>query len=476
MRNKANLMHNKLSFIGSWEYDLVSKKLSWSPETKVIHGVPLSYEPSVEEAVSFYHPRFRDLLISKFESLLRYEENYLIDCCLVTYDKEEIWVQTTGQVIEYQSGVVTKVGGIFENITREENERIKLESYWHVMNETSMVSITDRNGNILFVNDNFCKLTGYEEEDIIGRSHRIFNSGYHDNEFFKDLWSTILSGQIWSGEILNKNEDGHLQWIQTKIFPVRDFQGNIVEFISVREDVSEQKRQQEEVVSGEKLKAMSDVGRQILHEVMSPLTVLNSHIAIVEKAATTNDMDKVANSIEVLKTASARVIEIFNDMRSLIREEDNFVILNIAEAISKTYFFTHLKLQESDISFSTEVESRQFKVLGNQGHLIQVLTNLVTNAIHAVKDRQDKWIKVKCYQQGSCVVLDVIDSGEKIDPSIENRIFDTLFTTKSKEEGTGLGLSISRRIITRMNGQLNLINDQEHTCFRITLPSISKDY
>ncbi len=468
-------MRNKLSFIGSWEYSLVSKELVWSPETKVIHGVPLSFEPSFDSAIEFYHTDFRDEVANAFENLIRYEENYLIDCCLVTYDKEEIWVHTTGQVLEYQNGAVTKVGGIFENITKEENSRLKLERYWHVMNETSMVSITDIDGSIIYVNDNFCKLTGYSKESIIGHSHRIFNSGYHNSDFFKDLWNTILTGNIWDGEILNKNEDGHLQWIKTKIFPVRDFQGDIVEFISVREDVSEQKRKQEQLISGEKLKAMSDVGRQILHEVMSPLTILNAHIAILENATKEGRKEEVDSSIETLKIVSNRVIEIFQDMRSLIREEDNFVILQISDAINQCYFYTHLSLQEENVAFSTEIQSKNFNVLGNQGHLIQVLTNLVTNAIHAVKNLDDKWVKIKCYEVDTFVVIDVIDSGEKIEPSIAERIFDTLFTTKSKDEGSGLGLAISRRIIARMNGELSLVSDLENTCFRIKLPSINKN-
>lgn len=120
--------------------------------------------------------------------------------------------------------------------------KMKLMSY--AVNETMILALTNRAGQIIYVNDRFVEISGYSPEELIGKTHRVIKSSHHSTQFFKEMWDTILQGQTWEGEICNKRKNGELYWVKTYILPIGEEYKDTY-FLSIRTDITAEKEKEQ---------------------------------------------------------------------------------------------------------------------------------------------------------------------------------------------------------------------------------------
>ncbi|GAB2976470.1 hypothetical protein GCM10027049_09160 [Mucilaginibacter puniceus] len=163
-----------------------------------------------------------------------------------------IWLQFTFTNM-LNEGDVKAIVCNFINISNQKKSEDKLQqtvnelsAYKYALDEAAIVAITDQKGIIQHVNDNFCRISKYSKDELIGQDHRIINSSYHSKAFIKDLWVTIANGKIWRGELKNKAKDGSHYWVDTTIVPFLDENnGKPYQYVAIRSDITERKLAQE---------------------------------------------------------------------------------------------------------------------------------------------------------------------------------------------------------------------------------------
>ncbi|USG64686.1 EAL domain-containing protein [Brevibacillus ruminantium] len=141
--------------------------------------------------------------------------------------------------------------GLFQTNDRLKEVMRELADVKYALDQSSIVAITDHKGIILYANEQFCRISGYEPDELIGEDHRILNSSYHPKEFFKNMWATIGSGQIWRGEVCNRAKTGSIYWVDTTIVPFMDEKGVPYQYVSIRNDITDRKKMEEEVKQSE---------------------------------------------------------------------------------------------------------------------------------------------------------------------------------------------------------------------------------
>ncbi|HIK05554.1 MAG TPA: PAS domain S-box protein [Trichormus sp. M33_DOE_039] len=227
-----------------------TKTLGWSQ-------AELQAQPFIE----FVHPDDREItsfntqkIVKCIADVIGFENRYLCR------DGSYKWLEWNGN-IDREEQVIYAVA---RDITAQKETEIlvqenikELEAFKFALNAHSLVAITDIQGRITYANQQFCQVSKYSREELLGQDHRIINSGYHSKEFFANLWRTISQGQIWKGEIKNRAKDGTAYWVDTLIAPLLDKNGKPYQYVSIRTDITQRKFSELALVERSRLSLLS---------------------------------------------------------------------------------------------------------------------------------------------------------------------------------------------------------------------------
>ena len=384
------------------------------------------------------------------------------------------------------------------------------------------IVITNGKGEIEWVNPAFTHLTGYRLDEVLGKTPSALNSKKQDPSFFSNLWNTVLSGNVWQGELINRRKDGTLYHEEMSITPVKNDAGEISHFIAIKQDISERKhaeaslKQYEvELRNAQKQEAIANLAAGIAHEINTPVQYILSNIQFLNDAftyfkqlkkslpesplhlETGNDpshsfnpfeeaenwanfeffMNEAPTAIEQSMEGVDRVKKIVYAMKEFSHPgSDQPIPTDLNSAIQSTITVCRSEWKKV-AEMVTDLDPALPLVPCFSSEINQVILNLIVNASHAISDQKNKTavmgtitISTRC--KGDWVEIRVSDNGTGIPESVRDRIFDPFFTTKGIGKGTGLGLSISHSIIEKKHrGKISYETKMaDGTTFIVSLP------
>ncbi len=349
------------------------------------------------------------------------------------------------------------------------------------LDESSIVAITDHAGRIQYVNDTFCRISGYEREELIGKTHRVVKSEHHGPEFFKSLWSTISAGHVWKGEIQNKTKDGLPYWVDTTIVPFCGENGRPYQYVAIRNDITEKKQIQEKLESerlrtiyAEKMASLGELAAGIAHELGNPAASINAWLDVIESQHERDalDLGVFMQTVPKVRRDAKRIRDIIRGMLAYARDgsRDPFQSETAQTILQQVIDYCGYKLRKCGVQISLEVPNPYLSFDCRSTEISQMFVNFILNACDAIAEQAERWIVIKAFEVNNSIVFHIIDSGPGIEPEIAEKMFHPFFTTKPIGQGTGLGLSIVRSIVDNHGGTMRLDAEHPNTCFVITLP------
>ncbi|GMU88753.1 MAG: hypothetical protein AMXMBFR49_09610 [Chlorobiota bacterium] len=360
-----------------------------------------------------------------------------------------------------------------EEVVKERTAEIqvvnsRLSSQNLALNKSAIVSLTDSRGIITYANDEFCRISQYTREEILGKNHRIINSGLHPKEYFKEMWDTIKSGNVWRGQLRNKAKDGSFYWVDSVIAPILNEKGEPSDYLSIRFDITDMKRFEAELAEAkEQAEAATIAKSQFLatmsHEIRTPM---NAIIGLSGLALRTDLDSKQLDYLIKIERSAQALLGIINDILDFSKIEAGklniervefdleTVMENVANLISE-------KAQEKGLEFSIRISNEvPLNLVGDPLRIGQIITNFCSNAVKFTSEGEIVVsAELEEIRENQAVVrFSVKDTGIGLTPEQQARMFQSFSqadsSTTRKYGGTGLGLAISKSLAKLMGGEV----------------------
>ncbi|MCK5136303.1 MAG: response regulator [Bacteroidales bacterium] len=446
-----------------------------------------------DDWLDYIHPEDRADTLKKFKKHLSGKsDHFLAEFRVKMKDNSYKWIMSRGKAIFDKTGKPYRMAGSHTDISERKTTEIKLRTLsMAIHNAPVSVVMTNKSGDIEYVNPKFSAITGYQPEEVLGKNPRVLNSGLQADEFYKELWDTILAGKEWKGVFINKKKSGDLFWESASIASITGSDNEISHFIAIKEDITGRVKSEEELIKAMKKAEESDRLKSsflanMSHEIRTPMNGIIGFAELITKPDLTNDKKKYY--ADIIKSSTSRLLRLLTDIIDYSKIdagqiEIHEIPFNLNLLIDQVISEAKLNIQNTSVS---DVEVITCKALtkdsavfiSDEIRLKQILMNLINNAL---KFTSEGYIEVG-YEDPSKdgLILYVKDTGIGISKDKQSLIFERFRqvdeTSKRSFEGSGLGLSITKGLVEALGGKLWLESEiDKGTTFYVNIPIKSSE-
>ncbi len=329
--------------------------------------------------------------------------------------------------------------------------------------------LTDKRGKLLYVNPAWTLTYGYSQAEAIGETPRLLRSPLQSDEFYQEMWKTILDPRVgfWRGEVVNQAKDGHLVPVLLTITPYRQPSGEVTGYMGIAVDLTEQKRMETQILRQDRLASIGMLASGLAHEIGNPLGVIRGRAELLMSHVRSNET--AAKNLDVIIGQIDRISGLIQSLLRVSRVPEEIMLREITAKEVATEVATLMQESCRRSGIELRLQDLDFVILAEPSSLQQVLLNLVINSTHAIADQQAKGpgARLKSGEQhfieivgrhvsDGSVAISVTDSGCGIPATNLKKLFQPFFTTKAAGRGTGMGLAIVSKLVEEMRGSVTV--------------------
>jgi len=373
--------------------------------------------------------------------------------------------ERTEEIYQQNEIIQEKVVSLNNEIdVRKKTEKMLKKLTVAVEQSPVSIVITDIKGVIEYVNPKYCESTGYSEKETIGNNANMIK-GNTPATVYRELWKTILNGEIWMGEFENRKKNGEYHFEEAIIAPIKNEKDEIINFVAVKTDITERKKNENALKTSESNLKISNATKDklfslIAHDLRSPFSTIIGFSDLLAEGVETDSKEDLSHKIGFVQNAANKAFDLLTTLLDWARSQTNQISVqssnfDISKLINSVIHEIENVAQSKNIQL-TFSNQNDIEISSDKNLIKTVLRNLISNAIKYIKT--DGQINISLNALDGFVEISVADNGIGMNDEIRNNLFlsnvnKSTYGTKN-EKGTGLGLVICKEFVTKLGGKI----------------------
>ncbi|QRM88828.1 PAS domain S-box protein [Lacinutrix sp. WUR7] len=454
--------------IGSWEVNLETMQISWSPMTKFIHEVPQDYAPNVEEALSFYEEgHHRDLIAVLFDKAVNKGEEFDQEFLLRTAKNNLKWVRSIGYPI-IENNKTVKILGVFQDVTEKTNTYKELEYKEKLISTTlenapNGMALVGLKGEILHLNKKFCDYLGYSKVELI---HTNVNKlSYPDDINIIPMHTNEMINGIKDSFECEKRylkKDGSIIYCLLSVSILRDEANKPLHFISNIIDITKSKEVNKKIASllqttKSQNTRLQNFAHIVSHNLRSHSGNLEMLLELMKEEIPESTKNEFFPLINEAVNKLSETIQNLNEVANInTKQKQVLESNNLLDFTNNALGTFRAEIIETKAKVNIEI-NKTIEVLAVPAYLESILLNFVSNAIKYKKEDLDPVININAEKVKNYIKIKIEDNGRGINLDLhKDKIFGLYKTFHNHEDARGLGLYITKNQIDAMNGKVEV--------------------